>query len=64
MGEARDSFELQTAMRLALRMASYTSDVDDFEVRAYQMVTVRNSKSLNAILYSRRFIPTYQAVLV
>jgi len=65
MGEAISSFELRTAMRLALRAPSYISDVAALEEEGPPGGNSPQFRELvKAILYSRTFILTYQAVLV
>lgn len=65
MGEAISSFELRTAMRLALRASSYISNFAALEEEGPPGGNSPQFRELvKAILYSRTFILTYQAVLV
>lgn len=65
MSEAVSSFELRTALRLTLHAASYIEDVAALEEDGAPRCNSRQFRELvNAILYSRSFILTYQAVLL
>lgn len=65
MDEAIISFELRSAMRLALRASSYPSDTVAAQEEGPPGGNSPQFRELvQAILYSRTFILTYQAVLI
>ncbi|MCJ1244730.1 hypothetical protein MMC30_001929 [Trapelia coarctata] len=65
MDEAISSSELRTAMRLVLRASSYNSDLVDAQEEGPPGGNSPQFRELvQAIIFSRRFILTYQVVLI